>query len=168
MPKKLTPGGSFNLFSNLSNTKMRGGGLGQLWGYPLQTGPGRGTTLALDRTYPFSSLLPTYMVGINYFYCKQGSLPAWTQEAYCPLCIKYSTCCPIPGGTPNLATGVPIPWWGYPIPGQGNTPSQAPPVLTWLGEPHPWTGRKGSGTSHWGTPWKGTWDQWKYYGMEMG
>ena len=30
-------------------------------------------------------------------------------------------------------------------------------VLTWPG-----------GTTSWGTPWKGTWDQWKYYGMEMG
>ena len=29
----------------------------------------------------------------------------------------------------------------------------------------PW---KGPGTSHWGTTLERTWDQWKYYGMEMG
>ena len=70
---------------------------------------------------------------------------------------------------------------GYPIPGQEepHTWLQGYPILDW-GTP-----RKRPGTSHWGTPrkdmgpvevlWDGdgvsperTWDQWKYYGMEMG
>ena len=70
---------------------------------------------------------------------------------------------------------------GVPIPGQGGTPSQDGPGGTPIvGYPPSWPG-----TSHWDTPWKGhgtsgsimgwrwdtflerTWDQWKYYGMEM-
>ena len=70
--------------------------------------------------------------------------------------VKYSICCPdLAGGTPSLVSTV------------------VPPA-------------KGPGSSHWGTPGKGhgtsgsimgwrwstphperTWDQWKYYGMEM-
>ena len=71
--------------------------------------------------------------------------------------------------------GVPYPWAGgreYPILG---TPS---PILTWPPIQEWGTPWKGNGTSHWSTPSQGpwtshwgtprTWDQWKYYGMEMG
>ena len=52
------------------------------------------------------------------------------------------------GGSPITGWGVPHPWPGrYPISGRGT----------------PW-----EGTSHWGTLPERTWDQWKYYGMEMG
>ena len=37
-------------------------------------------------------------------------------------------------------------------------------VLSWGGVPHPWLG----GYPSWDTPQEMTWDQWKYYGMEMG
>ena len=50
-----------------------------------------------------------------------------------------------------------------------------PVELLWDGDgnPHPCLGLgyppgKGPGTSHWGTPPERTWDQWNYYGMEMG
>ena len=88
---------------------------------------------------------------------KHESTPAWTQEAYCPLCSKYALCCPIPGG--------------YPIP--GGAPSLA--RGTHLGVPPSWPGHRGihswpagtpslelgcrlrkrPGTSHCRTPWKG-------------
>ena len=59
------------------------------------------------------------------------------QDAYRPPRIKYSICCPIPGGgghsipdwagdTPSLdggGGGTPSLDGGYPIPGQGGTPS---------------------------------------------
>ena len=79
-------------------------------------------------------------------------------------------------GTPSLAGGYPIlAWWGYPIPSQG-VPYLGLPLSregTWdqsLG----YTPLKGHGTSRsimrwkWGTSQERTWDQWKYYGMEMG
>ena len=89
---------------------------------------------------------------------KQERPPAWTQEAYRPPYIKYSICCPIlGGGTPSL-TGVPHLWLGrgylipHPWPGYS-------PILTWLGYPHLDLAK---------VPLVRTWDQWKYYGMEMG
>ena len=48
-------------------------------------------------------------------YTGQESPPVWTQEAYRPLRSNYSICCPIPGGTPSLARGLPPP--GEPAPG---------------------------------------------------
>ena len=51
-------------------------------------------------------------------YEQQDSPPAWTQEAYWPRCIKYSICCPVPGG--------------------GGTPPRVPPILTWLGGTPSW------------------------------
>ena len=53
----------------------------------------------------------------KYFQIWQESLPGWTQEAYWPKRIKYSTCCPIPGGG---GRGY-LPWWagrylGVPLP----------------------------------------------------
>ena len=66
----------------------------------------------------------------------QDSPPAWTQEAYRPPRSEYSFCCP------NWGWGVPHPrsrsWWGgggYPIPGQGGTPSL--PGVPHLGFPCP-------------------------------
>ena len=73
-------------------------------------------------------------------------------------------------------SGVPYPWSGVPHPWSGY-----PPVWTWLGYPPVWTwpGYPSSG-SGWGTPQEGawnqslrypperTWDQLKYYEMEMG
>ena len=88
-----------------------------------------------------------------------------------------------------LARGVPQFWLG----GTPSWPGQGYPILSWLGEvcailtwwgvtlfwstpclglgvTLPGTGvppRKGPGTTHCRTP-RRTWDQWKYYGMEMG
>ena len=76
----------------------------------------------------------------NNFY-KQESPPAWTQEAYRPLCSKYSLCCPNwvpprggtrtpPGGVPGPPKGVPgqvPPGGGYPDPPRGGTQSGTPP-----------------------------------------
>ena len=68
---------------------------------------------------------------------QQESPPAWTQEAYRPLCSKYSLCCPNwvppPGGgypvryTPPGGSGYP-PWGGYwvPPPGPGTPPGGYP------------------------------------------
>ena len=88
------------------------------------------------------------------------------QETYRPRHIKYSICCPIPGGgggTPSLVGGYPHPdltkggtlsldgegkphldlaGGGYPIPGQGRYPHHGVLSLSW------------PGTSHSGTPWK--------------
>ena len=98
------------------------------------------------------------------------------------------------GGTPSLARvpltwhcwGYTIPGWEYPIPGWGYPiPSQGTPHLTSLGLPHPWLGYPQPGTVYplartgytfqegtWdqslGYPPEKTWDQWKYYEMEMG
>ena len=47
---------------------------------------------------------------------EQESPPAWTQEAYRPLCSKYSLCCP---------NWVP-PWGGYPDPPRGGYPVRYP------------------------------------------
>ena len=116
---------------------------------------------------------------------KQERPPVWTQEAYRPPRSKYSLCCPILGG------GVPHSWLGrYPIPGKGVShlwPGWYPnlgypfPILIWLGgTPYSGTpcpdlvGR--GGTPSWegtwdqslGYPPERTWDQWKYYRMEMG
>ena len=64
-------------------------------------------------------------------------------------------------------------WWGggpYPIlscPGWGRG-TQSCPVPDGVGVPHPLLGRGGGripSCGGWGTP-EGTWDQWKYYGME--
>ena len=53
---------------------------------------------------------------------QQESPPAWTQEAYCPPCSKYSLCCP--NWVPPLGRVPPpgrvLPWAGYP-------PSRVPP-----------------------------------------
>ena len=114
-----------------------------------------------------------------------------TQEAYCPLSSKHSCCCPIGGA------GYFIPGWGYPVTGQrypisswGGTHPGVPPVR----DPGPVTGvphRKDMRPAEvlWdgdGVPPKKdmgpvevlldgdgyslerTWDQWKYYRMEMG
>ena len=77
--------------------------------------------------------------GFVIFILRQESPPAWTQEAYCPPCSKYSLCCP---------NWVPPPSW----PGRGGTllggyltwvaPARVPPILTWpggtwLGTPQP-------------------------------
>ena len=89
---------------------------------------------------------------------KQGSPPAWTQEAYRPPLIKYSMCCPVRGGGGIPWAGTPLagvtpfqtwlggvlwagpPGWGTPLswPGWGGTPWWAPPgygtpILTWPG-----------------------------------
>ena len=45
------------------------------------------------------------------------SPPAWTQKGYRPPRIKYSICCPIPGGTPFLGRGYPSLDGGYAIQG---------------------------------------------------
>ena len=77
---------------------------------------------------------------------QQKSPPAWTQETYRPLLIKYSICWPIGGGeVPHpLDRGYPLPgWenpvpgWGYPTSGWGGTPSLAevPTIGTWAGYP---------------------------------
>ena len=67
---------------------------------------------------------------------KKESPPVWMQEAYHPLCIKYSICCPIPGGG-ERGRGKGMGEWG----GKGRG---------WV--PHHWTG----GVSHlppgWGSP----------------
>ena len=99
---------------------------------------------------------------------------------------------PWPGSTPSwgtqhpdLARGVPHPWL------RGLPPLWGTPILTWLENPifsqgvpgipsHPDLGpvtgvpsQKGHGTSgsimgwRWGPPLERTWNQWKYYGMEM-
>ena len=58
--------------------------------------------------------------------------------------------------------------WGTPLPPPhpdlaGGTPSLVGGTPSW-GTPG-----KGLGTSHWGTPPpERTWDQWRYYGMDMG
>ena len=68
------------------------------------------------------------------------------------------------GGTPVLAGG----GGGIPSPGQEQlSPGWGGgyPRPSWGGEFHcPWVPR----TNHWGTPTERTWDQWKYYEMEMG
>ena len=49
----------------------------------------------------------------------QESPPAWTQEAYRPLCSEYSFCCPIladPPSTPRLDWPDPPPDWTDPPP----------------------------------------------------
>ena len=60
-----------------------------------------------------------------HFYYQQESPPAWTQEAYCPPCSKYSLCCP------NWVTPPPVLTWlgGYPAGGtQVGTPlGRVPP-----------------------------------------
>ena len=87
---------------------------------------------------------------------KQESPPAWTQEAYWPRRIKYSICCPVPGGGggyPIPARKVPlVQTWlgggGFPIPAGGTHLGYSPvrpgwgttPHWTWLGNPPPiWT-----------------------------
>ena len=95
----------------------------------------------------------------------QDSPPAWMQEAYRPPHSKHS-CAILHGGgggsTPSLARGYPILTRGYPNPCPGGTPSWLGPILG-LGYPSEGTWyqslgyqpRKGPGTSHWGTSWKG-------------
>ena len=74
--------------------------------------------------------------------CKQESPPAWTQEAYRPLCSDYSFCCPIladppppppAGPDPPPAAGPDPPWldlnpppgsWTWPPPGSLTWPPQ--------------------------------------------
>ena len=69
-------------------------------------------------------------------------------------------------GTPSPARGYPIPGWEEGVlPSWGTSPSWP----GW-GVPHPWTGGYpcpdlGPVT---GVPLERTWDQWKYYGMEIG
>ena len=106
---------------------------------------------------------------------KQESPHAWTQEAYCPSCSKYSLC-----GHRSIMGGVPHPWpgvppcsdlaGGYPTPGQGYP--GIPPILTSLGVPWVLPGRDLEPVEVlWdgdGVPPERTWDQLKYYGMEMG
>ena len=53
----------------------------------------------------------------------QESPPAWTQEAYRPQRIKYSICCPIPGGW-----GGEVPW-GTPPPGVDRLKTLPSPIL---------------------------------------
>ena len=75
---------------------------------------------------------------------EKESPPAWTQEAYRPRRIKYSICCPIPGGggagVPTMARGVPTLVGGY-LPCLGGTylgqpvPTLDRGYLPWLGVP---------------------------------
>ena len=91
---------------------------------------------------------------------RQESPPAWTQEAYRPLCSKYSLCCPnwvspparVPPSQGTPQPGYP-PWPGYPparVPlqpgyplpplGPGYPPARIPPQLDLAGYPPaaPW------------------------------
>ena len=52
---------------------------------------------------------------------QQESPPAWTQETYRPRRIKFSICCPVPGGTP--CRGVPL-LGGTPSLGGGGAPAR--------------------------------------------
>ena len=113
-----------------------------------------GLYVVSNQTYLFENIQKILFI--------KESPPAWTQEAYRPLCSEYCFCCPnwVPpvltwcggdtllGGVPYLGT----PWqgtpdrvppcpdlaWGGTLPGyppwQG-TPSRVPPILTWLGTP---------------------------------
>ena len=76
----------------------------------------------------------------------QESPPAWTQEAYCPLC-SHSKCLLFPGGT----HGTPRPEMGYSLTWDGVSPQTwdgvspldlrwgTPPDLRW-GTPQTWDG----------------------------
>ena len=80
---------------------------------------------------------------------KLESPPAWTQEAYRPLCSKYSLCCPNwvpPGGYP-----VRYPPGGYPDP-PGGVPSQVPPRGGVPGPPRGYPVRYPRGGTRSGTP----------------
>ena len=79
----------------------------------------------------------------------QESPPAWTQEAYRPRCIKYSICCPVPGGVPHL--GYPPSWPDQGVPHLRYPPTLdlagvPPPIWIWPGSPHwTWLGSPPSG-----------------------
>ena len=85
-------------------------------------------------TFPSFCCLLTLTSYKNYYNYKQESPPELTQEAYRPLRIKYSICCPILGGYPISGQGGPE---GYPLSGPGWN--------TLLSRPG------------WGTSWKGSW-----------
>ena len=99
------------------------------------------------------------------------------QEAYC-LRRKLSEDNLSWQGTPVLVGGYPSPDVGRPHPVLGGRfhpdlgvthSGWGYPIFSWPGGTLLWgTPWKGPGTSHWGTPHKGHWDQWNYYGMEMG
>ena len=124
----------------------------------------------------------------------QESPPAWTQEAYRPLCSKYSLCCPNwvtpprPGyppsqGTPPARVPTPArvpPWGGTPRPGyppsQGTPPARVPPgqgtplarVPPWPGYPQPGY-PPGQGTPRPGyPPWPGYPPSWTWQGTPPG
>ena len=108
--------------------------------------------------------------------------------------LSYSTGVPpsLAGGVPYRwmgrypisGQGVSHPWWGVPYPWMGRYPpylDRGYPILTWLGHPHPDldlarvpSPRRDLGSvigiplQSLGYPPERTWDQWKYYGMEMG
>ena len=102
------------------------------------------------------------------------------QEAYRPWRIKNPICCPIPGGRGGVPhPGYPplsLPGWWYSIPRQGDTPSlnRGVPHLGILGYHRPILTCPGVGyplVLTWdqslGYLPERTWDQWKYYGIEM-
>ena len=65
--------------------------------------------------------------------------------------LSWNTPCPdLAGGTSSLTGGVPH--------------TGVPPLWPGWVVPHPWSG----GTPSLGNPVEKTWDQWKYYGMEIG
>ena len=109
--------------------------------------------------------------------------------------LHHKNCVQVPhpdlaGGRLSLSRGYPIPSQGIPYPDlAGGYPSWAIRLPSWLG----WAGGGGGGLAHpWplgypilaggrecyprmgcpllgtGVPPERTWDQWKYYGMEMG
>ena len=86
------------------------------------------------------------------------------QEAYRPLCIEYSFCCPTwvpPPPHPDLAVGGGVPDPSHPP--AGYPPWQGtPPSWTWQGTPSPWAGYP---PPHWCLPhgilgkcWKTLWN----------
>ena len=125
------------------------------------------------------------MVNILHFYTStlQESPPAWTQEAYHPLCSEYSFCCPnwvpprqgthwpgggrVPTWVPPTPAGYPLPLAGYPPDLAGGYPMWVPPTpagypLPLAGYP-PWPGWEGVpylGIPHPSrvppSPWQGT------------
>ena len=74
------------------------------------------------------------------------------QEAHRPRHIKYSTCCPVPGGGGTPCRGWVFPPWGVPNPAL----DRGTPIQPWMGGTHPWLGGGTLGYPlsgpGWGTP----------------
>ena len=69
----------------------------------------------------------------------QDSPPAWTQEPYRPPLIKYSMCCPVPGGYSGYPPPPVLTWLGVGYLGVCAPLAGVPPILTWPGGV-PWVG----------------------------